>query len=82
MKLFNWMSRLDSPFALDSVVYAIMVSGLCRNAMILEALKVVRAMMGANMVPGPELRTQVYRDNYQLDRVELITVSEACSLLV
>ncbi|KAJ4976876.1 hypothetical protein NE237_001982 [Protea cynaroides] len=61
MKIFSWMSRPDSPCNPDAMVYRIVIGGFCRNGKTLEALKVMRAMLGANTIPDTDLRTWVYR---------------------
>lgn len=60
LKLFNWMVRPGSPWALDEKVCGILVYGFCRNGMVLEALKVLRAMATTNVVPRGGLRKLVY----------------------
>ncbi|XP_010260762.1 PREDICTED: pentatricopeptide repeat-containing protein At3g53700, chloroplastic-like [Nelumbo nucifera] len=61
MKVFNWMSRPDSPCTPDAGVYGVVIGGFCRHWKTLEALKVLRAMVGANVVVANDLRTQIYR---------------------
>ncbi|KAL6201734.1 hypothetical protein ACLB2K_025446 [Fragaria x ananassa] len=61
LRVFNWMVRPGSPVVLDERVCVVLVSGFCRNGMVLEALNVLRAMLGANIVPGCGLRKWVYR---------------------
>lgn len=59
--MFNWMSRPDSPCTPHAAAYALMVHGFCRNEFVLEALKVLRAMVGADMAPAADSRNRVYR---------------------
>eukprot|EP00262_Sarcandra_glabra_P011928 TRINITY_DN2958_c2_g1_i1.p1 TRINITY_DN2958_c2_g1~~TRINITY_DN2958_c2_g1_i1.p1 ORF type:complete len:250 (-),score=18.28 TRINITY_DN2958_c2_g1_i1:118-867(-) len=61
IKLLNWMSRPDSPCPPDAAVYEILVRGFCRHGKMLEALRVLRAMVGANVAPARDLNVQVYR---------------------
>ncbi|XP_004293884.1 PREDICTED: uncharacterized protein LOC101299936 [Fragaria vesca subsp. vesca] len=61
LKVFNWMVRPGSPVVLDERVCGVLVCGFCRNGMVLEALNVLRAMLGVNIVPGCDLRKWVYR---------------------
>lgn len=62
MKVFNWLSREDSPCApLDPPIYSLMVNGLCKKGLSLEGLRVFRAMVGADFVPGTDLVNLVYR---------------------
>ncbi|KAH7544876.1 hypothetical protein FEM48_Zijuj01G0032400 [Ziziphus jujuba var. spinosa] len=61
LKLFNWIVRPGSPCVLDGKVCGILVNGFCRNRMVLEALKVVRAMVAANVFPGGDLKERIYR---------------------
>ncbi|WJZ80150.1 hypothetical protein VitviT2T_000087 [Vitis vinifera] len=60
-KVFNWMSRPDSHCTPHVAAYSLLVHGFCRNGFVLEALKVLRAMVGADMAPAADLRTRVYR---------------------
>ncbi|XP_057971502.1 pentatricopeptide repeat-containing protein At1g52620-like [Malania oleifera] len=60
-KVFNWLSRPDSPCAPDLAIYGLLVGGICRDGQMLEALKVFRSMLAANLVPRSELQTRVYR---------------------
>ncbi|EXB53618.1 hypothetical protein L484_005168 [Morus notabilis] len=47
-KLFNWLVRPGSPFVLDRTFCGVLVNGLCRNGMLLESLKVLRAMVASS----------------------------------
>ncbi|KAF5472213.1 hypothetical protein F2P56_008950 [Juglans regia] len=68
LKVFNWMVRPGSPCVLDEKVCGILVIGFCKNGMILEALKVLRAMVGVNLVP--ETGNWVYRGLLREARIE------------
>ncbi|KAE7996562.1 hypothetical protein FH972_001274 [Carpinus fangiana] len=57
LKVFNWMVRPGSPCVLDEKVCGILVYGFCKQGIVLEALKVLRAMVGVNLVPGRDLGT-------------------------
>lgn len=59
--MFNWMVRPGSPWELEEKICGVLVSGFCRNGMVLEALKVLRAMAAANVEPRGGLRKLVYR---------------------
>lgn len=59
--MFNWIVRPGSPCVLDGKVCGVLVSGFCRNRMVLEALKVVRAMVAANVFPGGNLKKRICR---------------------
>ncbi|PON47994.1 Pentatricopeptide repeat [Trema orientale] len=61
LKVFNWMVRPGSPWELEEKICGVLISGFCRNGMVLEALKVLRAMAAANVEPRGELRELVYR---------------------
>ena len=61
LKVFNWMVRPDSPCVPNEKIYGILISGFCRNGFVFEALKVLRSMVGANMVPSCYLKEWVYR---------------------
>lgn len=61
LKVFNWMERPDSPCSPDEKIYGIFIHGICKNGLVLEGLKVLRAMVGANMVPNCDLKECVYR---------------------
>ncbi|XP_022137315.1 pentatricopeptide repeat-containing protein At3g22470, mitochondrial-like [Momordica charantia] len=83
LKIFHWMGRPGSPCNPDEKVYATLIAGLCRHGMVLDALKVLRNMIGSNLVPDSNLRNWVFRSllreamigeamefNEILDRVE------------
>ncbi|KAK6911337.1 Pentatricopeptide repeat [Dillenia turbinata] len=57
-KVFDFWSKWGSP---NSVVFGAMVNGFCRLGLGLEALKVLRVMLNAGLVPGRDLRSRVYR---------------------
>ncbi|KAF4350411.1 hypothetical protein F8388_004659 [Cannabis sativa] len=61
IKVFNWMVRSGSPFKLVEKFCGILVDGFCRSGMVLKALKVLRAMVAADICPHGELRKVVYR---------------------
>ncbi|KAL5578444.1 hypothetical protein UlMin_020143 [Ulmus minor] len=61
LKVFKWMVRPGSPFKLDDKVCGVLVKGFCRNAMVVEALKVLRAMAAANVAPCGGLKMVVCR---------------------
>ncbi|KAF4391409.1 hypothetical protein F8388_008020 [Cannabis sativa] len=61
LKVFNWMVRSGSPFKLEEKFCGILVDGFCRSGMVLEALKVLSAMVAADICPHGELRKVVYR---------------------
>ncbi|PRQ30145.1 putative pentatricopeptide [Rosa chinensis] len=78
LKLFNWMVRPGSPVVLDERVCGVLVGGFCRNGMVLEALNVLRAMLGASIVPGCNLRKWVYRGLLREARIrEALELNEA-----
>ncbi len=59
-------------------------SGLwvCKQGMVLEALKVLRAMVGVNLVPGRELGTWVYRRLLREARIkEAMELNQALGLV-
>ncbi|KAK9267754.1 hypothetical protein L1049_010188 [Liquidambar formosana] len=62
MKVFTWMSRPGSPCAPDAAIYGILAGGFCRHGLNLGALKVLRAMVGANFWPGSDLRKRIFRN--------------------
>ncbi|KAL8113451.1 hypothetical protein AgCh_020677 [Apium graveolens] len=70
------MTRPDCPADPDCRFYAIAAGGFCRNGMLLETLKAVRLMIGTGFVPGPDLRTRVYR---ALLRVAMIKEAQELS---
>lgn len=76
MKVFNWMTRPDSPADPDCKFYAIAAGGFCRYGMLLESLKAVRLTVGSGFVPGLNLRTRVYR---ALLRVAMIKEAQELS---
>ncbi|XP_060962329.1 pentatricopeptide repeat-containing protein At5g64320, mitochondrial-like, partial [Cannabis sativa] len=61
IKVFNWMLRSGSPFKLVEKFCGILVDEFCRSGMVLKALKVLRAMVAADICPHGELRKVVYR---------------------
>ncbi|KAF5199362.1 hypothetical protein FRX31_011046 [Thalictrum thalictroides] len=61
MKIFGWISRPDSPCEVDVMLYRIVVKGLCRNYMTVEALRVVKKMVEDKVEVGSDLRDWVYR---------------------
>ncbi|XP_041027386.1 pentatricopeptide repeat-containing protein At1g52620-like [Juglans microcarpa x Juglans regia] len=78
LKVFNWMVRPGSPCVLDEKVCGILVNGFCRNGMILEALKVLRAMVGVNLVPERGFGNWVYRGLLREARIgEALELNEA-----
>ncbi|KAF4404784.1 hypothetical protein G4B88_006170 [Cannabis sativa] len=58
IKVFNWMVRSGSPFKLVEKFCGILVDGFCRSGMVLKALKVLRAMVAADICPHGELRKE------------------------
>jgi pentatricopeptide repeat protein len=82
LKVFNWMVRPGSPCVLDEKVCGILVCGFCKQGMVLEALKVLRAMVGVNLVPGRELGTWVYRRLLREARIkEAMELNQALGLV-
>ncbi|XP_059440109.1 pentatricopeptide repeat-containing protein At4g11690-like [Corylus avellana] len=82
LKVFNWMVRPGSPCVLDEKVCGILVYGFCKQGMVLEALKVLRAMLGVNLVPGRDLGTWVYRGLLREARIkEALELNEALGLV-
>ncbi|XP_060965434.1 uncharacterized protein LOC133034374 [Cannabis sativa] len=61
IKVFNWMVRSGSPFKLVEKFCGILVDGFCMSGMVLKALKVLRAMVAADICLHGELRKVVYR---------------------
>ncbi|GMN49565.1 hypothetical protein TIFTF001_018724 [Ficus carica] len=47
-KLFNWVVRPGSNVVVDRRLCAVLVGGFCRNGMVLESLKVLRAFVSSN----------------------------------
>lgn len=80
--MFNWIVRPGSPCVLDGKVGGVLVNGFFRNRMILEALKVVRAMVAANVVPCDDLKKRVYRGLLWEARIrEAMELNEALECL-
>ncbi|KAL5972492.1 hypothetical protein ACLOJK_039296 [Asimina triloba] len=71
MTVFRWMSRPESLRwgKVDGPTYALAVAGFCRNGKTLEALKVLKGMVGEGVVPGEEARRWVYRSLLREARV-------------
>jgi pentatricopeptide repeat protein len=67
---------------LDEKVCRILVYGFCKQAMVLEALKVLRAMVGVNLVPGRDMGTWVYKGLLREARIkEALELNEALGLV-
>jgi pentatricopeptide repeat protein len=82
LKVFNWMVRPGSPCMLDEKVCGILVYGFCKQGIVLEALKFLRAMVGVNLVPGRDLGTWVYRGLLREARIkEALELNEALGLV-
>ncbi|KAL4614363.1 hypothetical protein ACB092_07G049100 [Castanea dentata] len=82
-KVFNWMVRPGSPCVLDLKVCGILVNGFCRKGMVFEALKVLRGMVGVNLVPGRDLGKWVYRGLLREARIrEAMELNEALGLVL
>jgi pentatricopeptide repeat protein len=82
LKVFNWMVRPGSPCVLDEKVCRILVYGFCKQGIVLEALKVLRAMVGVNLVPGRDLGTWVYRGLLREARIkDALELNEALGLV-
>jgi pentatricopeptide repeat protein len=80
--VFNWMVRPGSPCVLDVKVCGILVNGFCRIGMVLEALKVLREMVGVNLVPEREFAKWVYRGLLREARIkEAMELNEALGLV-
>ena len=81
--MFNWMVRPGSPCVLDLKVCGILVNGFCRKGMVFEALKVLREMVGVNLVPGRDLGKWVYRGLLREARIrEAMELNEALGLVL
>ncbi|TQD84075.1 hypothetical protein C1H46_030397 [Malus baccata] len=77
-KMFNWLVRPGSQCVLDERVCEILVNGFCRKGMVCEGLKVLRAMLGVNIVPGGDGRKWVYRGLLREARIkEAVELNEA-----
>ncbi|KAI5332401.1 hypothetical protein PRUPE_4G119000 [Prunus persica] len=78
LKMFNWLVRPGSPCVLDERVCEVLVNGFCKNGMVLEALKVLRAMLSTNIVPGCDLKKWVYKVLLREARIkEAVELNEA-----
>ena len=67
---------------LDEKVCGILVYGFCNLGIVLEALKVLRTMVGVNLVPGRDLGTWVYRGLLREARIkEALELIEALGLV-
>ncbi|KAM2566203.1 hypothetical protein TB1_008739 [Malus domestica] len=60
-KMFSWLVRLGSQCVLDERVCEVLVNGFCRKWMVCEGLKILKAMLGVNIVPGGDGGKWVYR---------------------
>ncbi|KAM1383823.1 hypothetical protein ACFX2F_036114 [Malus domestica] len=77
-KMFSWLVRPGSQCVLDERVCEVLVNGFCRKGMVCEGLKVLRAMLGANIVPGGGVRKWVYRGLLREARIkEAVELNEA-----
>ncbi|KAI4332087.1 hypothetical protein L6164_017024 [Bauhinia variegata] len=80
LKFFNWMARPDSPCAPDEKIYAILINGFCKKGFLFEALKVLRSMVVANMVPSGDSKEWVYRGLLKEARIkEAVQIKDALS---
>lgn len=79
--MYHWMLRPGSPCKVEKLVYELLVNGFCEFGLILEALRVLRDMVGVGFVPGDRLRKRVYRSLLREARVwDAIRLDEAsCS---
>ncbi|XP_028752854.1 pentatricopeptide repeat-containing protein At4g11690-like [Neltuma alba] len=70
LKVFNWIQRPDSPCSPDEKIYGIFIHGFCRKGFVLEGLKVLRAMVGANTAPTCDSKDCVYRGLLRQARIK------------
>ncbi|KAM1094298.1 hypothetical protein ACFX2B_009195 [Malus domestica] len=77
-KMFSWLVRPRSQCVLDERVHEVLVNGFCRKRMVCEGLKVLRAMLGANIVLRGDGRKWVYRGLLREARIkEAVELNEA-----
>ncbi|KAH7569727.1 hypothetical protein JRO89_XS06G0256900 [Xanthoceras sorbifolium] len=73
LKVYGWMLRPDSPcdgVEKQKAVFHVLVGGLCREGMVVEALGVLRDMVrGGLVVVGGGLRERVFRSLLREARV-------------
>ncbi|KAJ8545027.1 hypothetical protein K7X08_017610 [Anisodus acutangulus] len=78
LKIFHWVSRPDFPYVVDYGFCALLVSGFCKNDMVVEGLRVLRMMVFGNLKVGGEVRMWVYRSLLREARIkEAQEVNEA-----
>ncbi|KAL5716789.1 hypothetical protein ACHQM5_009911 [Ranunculus cassubicifolius] len=70
MKVVGWIHRPDSPVEMDEGLCRIVVKGLCRGGLTLEALIVVKKMVEDRVVVGDEMRNWVYKSLLREARVK------------
>ncbi|GAV75046.1 PPR domain-containing protein/PPR_1 domain-containing protein [Cephalotus follicularis] len=78
LKVYHWMIRPGSSCEVEPVVYGILVHGFCGKGLVLEALRVLRDMVGIRLMPGVGLRKTVFRSLLREARVkEAVEFDEA-----
>uniref|UniRef100_A0A2P2K5V2 Pentatricopeptide repeat-containing protein n=1 Tax=Rhizophora mucronata TaxID=61149 RepID=A0A2P2K5V2_RHIMU len=70
LKVYRWLHRPRCPCKVENIVYGVLVNGFCRFGLVLEALKVLRDMVGVRLLPGGGLRERVYRSLLREARVK------------
>ncbi|KAM7270567.1 hypothetical protein ACFE04_029781 [Oxalis oulophora] len=61
LKVYNWMTRSGSVCVVGPGVYGVLVTWFCRNGFSVEALMVVRDMVGNGLLVGDKMRVDVFR---------------------
>ncbi|XP_044508290.1 pentatricopeptide repeat-containing protein At4g20090-like [Mangifera indica] len=70
LKVYNWMLRPGSPCKVERVVYQVLVDGLCRSGLVVEGLRVLRGILGMNLVVRSGLRKRVFRSLLREARIK------------